>query len=275
MTYVRFWEIDAVRGMAVCMMVLYHAAFNLYYFGTGSFGIGTYWHISIDLSKTGWVVMQKTIAILFLLTVGISLSIAARRKPFRDIAKRGLTIFFWGIGITIATLIALQEGFILFGILHLIGVSIIISYWFIGKRILTLSAGILILLGGFFVSYLPQSIWLLPIGSPPTLFMLDYYPLFPWLGIVFLGLALGESLYNPARRLSKMAFSRTAHSLQPLPRQKYASTALYTIHYGLLAGIHAVASCLSWIGRYALVIYIIHQPILLTVLWTAGLVTIH
>jgi uncharacterized membrane protein len=29
----RFWEVDALRGMAVVMMVAYHLLYDLYYFG--------------------------------------------------------------------------------------------------------------------------------------------------------------------------------------------------------------------------------------------------
>ena len=240
----RFWEIDAVRGIAICMMVAYHTVSNLYYFGSG-----TVWQLSVDLSQWGWVLLQKTTALIFLLTVGVSLSIASKHKPYRKIAERGFVILCWGMVITIVTGILLSNGTIWFGILHLIGISILIGYWFTGRQIMSLIVGIAMIVGGLFVSNLPQNVWFLPLGSPPSLFMLDYYPLIPWFGAILIGIAIGERFYGDDRRRFR------------LPRAKIIQQMQYT------------AKPLSWAGKHALTIYVIHQPLLLAFLWIVGVIS--
>ena len=38
-----------------------------------------------------------------------------------------------------------------------------------------------------------RTIWLLPLGiHPATFFSVDYEPIFPWFGVVLIGMGLGE-----------------------------------------------------------------------------------
>jgi uncharacterized membrane protein len=55
---------------------------------------------------------------------------------------------------------------------------------------------------GLVLPALTGPIWMLPIGLHPADFTsLDYEPLFPWFGLVLLGMSTGFSLYPGGRRI--------------------------------------------------------------------------
>jgi uncharacterized membrane protein len=82
--------------------------------------------------------------------------------------------------------------------------------------------------------------WLLPLGiHTPFYASFDYFPLLPWLGIFLAGAALGKSAYVAKRSLIR----------RRLP-----------------------VSFINFAGRHSLLIYILHQPVILGVLYLLGLV---
>src|SRR3989344_2231938 len=118
----RFWAIDFARGLAVIGMIIFHALWQLNYF--------SYTTLSL---YSGWLgLFQKTIAITFLLLAGIGLTLSANRRDDYNswFVKRGLFIFGLGMLITTFTFLFFREGLIFFGVLHLIGASIILGIAF-------------------------------------------------------------------------------------------------------------------------------------------------
>ncbi len=138
----------------------------------------------------------------------------------------------WGLLITLVTWLLLPSGTILFGILHLIGVSAVLAYPFIKHRWLALWSGIVCLLLGFVVAPLSAPTWwLLPLGIEPLgFFSIDYYPILPWFGFVLIGIFFANTVYT----------NRKA-----------------TVHPCAMS-----ARSASWIGKHSLAIYLLHQPIL-------------
>lgn len=65
----RLWEVDLIRGMAVVSMVIFHLAFDLNYLGI----------LRIDLDSALWFYLARLTASLFLLLVGISLTLSHSR----------------------------------------------------------------------------------------------------------------------------------------------------------------------------------------------------
>ena len=60
----RWQGLDLARGVAILAMVVFHFAWDLYYFG----------YSTIDVTEVfGWVVFQKSILTSFLLLVGMGL----------------------------------------------------------------------------------------------------------------------------------------------------------------------------------------------------------
>ena len=110
---------------------------------------------------------------------------------------RGAGIFSLGLLVTAATWLYLGEGFIIFGILHLIGVSVMLSPLFFRFRRYNLIIGSCCILAGFFLTGIYGPWWLLPFGIHPAGFTsVDYTPLFPWFGVVLIGIGIGNFLYK-------------------------------------------------------------------------------
>lgn len=105
----RFWEIDFLRGIAVIMMIISNFVFDLTFFG-----------FSYPLSLTLSYYRAKKLKL---------------KKLFMKYFKRGMKIFSLGLLITLTTYLYLKEGFIIFGVLHFIGVSIILAYPFLKFKI--------------------------------------------------------------------------------------------------------------------------------------------
>lgn len=235
----RFWEVDALRGIAISMMILYHIAFDL-----------TYLHIAdIPLHSLSWQLFLFPIGVLFLLLVGISLSLSYSRiknssSPTQLRLKfllRGARILGLGFLITLATWIYPHEGFIVFGVLHCIGLSIILVFPLLEKQWENLFLGLVCVTLGLYIRTLTiQTDWFVWLGlTSPTFSSLDYFPLLPWCGIVLLGLFLGNTLYKDYRRRFN----------------------LWDLSDSLLIRFLAV------LGKHSLLIYLLHQPIILGVLY--------
>ena len=185
----RFWEIDFLRGVAIVMMALFHFLWDLNYFNL----------IQVSLYAGGWGIFQKATASLFLLLAGIVLTINySRRKDFiPEFLRRGTTVFALGLVITAATYIFLREEFIYFGILHLIGLSIILSVPLVRRKFLNLFAGAALIIAP--AVYNLQSLAITPLvwmGLAPPFTALDFFPLIPWFGVVLIGIFLGNVLYG-------------------------------------------------------------------------------
>jgi uncharacterized membrane protein len=239
----RFWEVDAARGVAIVMMVIYHLVWDL-----ASFNIVP----SIDLYGPFWQTFQRATASLFLVTVGVSLQLRAERLRARGQAhliwprqlRRAAIVFGAGLLVTAVTALAIPGGVVVFGILHLIGVSMVLAYPFMGLGVWNALPGLALLAaGGPISNTLVDGPWLVWLGLRyPGFTTVDYFPLVPWFGVVLLGLALGSAGYAGRHRPA-------------LPD---------------LTGAPPVR-LLTWMGRHALPIYLIHQPLLIALLIVLGL----
>lgn len=241
----RYWELDVTRGLAIAMMIAYHAA----------------WHAadangSRSLVLSGaWLWFQRATGGLFLFLVGIGLAISYSREKrkgtpesgvIRAFAKRGVLLFAMGIALTVGATM-LRLGRLDFGILHLIGAAIALSYPFIRWWTLAPLIGTLIISVGFLLESHRFDTWALVwMGMRPHGYdCLDYYPVAPWYGFVLWGIFLGNAAYPRGQR--RWAIRREA----PM----------------------AVLKPFALLGRYSLVVYVIHLPIILAVLLAAGIIS--
>jgi uncharacterized membrane protein len=230
----RLWEIDLLRGLAIIIMIIFHFLYDLNHFSL----------TKIRLYSGPMVYIAYITASVFIILVGISLTISYTKVQKRmsnsqirlKFLKRGLMVFLLGIIITFITWIYIPERFIIFGILHFIGISIILSFPLLRFRITNFILGfILISIGIYLKLFTFDFNWLIPLGFLPNrFFTIDYFPLLPWFGVVLIGIAIGNFIY-------------------PNGKRRY--------HIRDLSYYLSVKS-LCFLGRHSLIIYFIHQPIL-------------
>jgi uncharacterized membrane protein len=235
--------VDAARGAAIAMMVVYHLVYDLETFGG----------YEIESTSGFWARFADATASAFLFLVGISLAISysradSRRGLFGKYLRRGLRIFAYGMALTVV-LYVMGVGIVAFGILHLIGVSIILAYPLLKYRLANLILGLSIIAAGWYLlvqDVSSESPWLLAFGVvPENLPMPDYRPLLPWFGVVLLGLFAGNVLYGGGKRP------------EGVPRKA-----------------PPFARPLVPLGRNSLFIYLVHQPILVVLLAGLGVIEV-
>lgn len=222
--------IDALRGIAVIAMIGFHFTWDL----------GFFQMIDYDISfTTEGRVLSHLIAGTFLFLVGVSLTLAHRKElNARAFLKRFFKIAGAAALVSLGTFFATPEEWIFFGVLHCISLSSLLALPFLRApliivflvAVIALSAPTLIA-NSFFDR--PDMFWLgLNKDLPRTN---DYVPLLPWLGVVLMGVVTARLL------LTRDAF--TVHLARPSFKP------------------------LTLMGRYALPIYLLHQPVLMGLLW--------
>ncbi|MGI6225289.1 MAG: heparan-alpha-glucosaminide N-acetyltransferase [Peptococcales bacterium] len=218
----RIWEIDFFRGIAIILMSLFHLLYDL----------SEFYNFNIDYT-TGIVdIIGLSSAIMFITLTGISSSLS------KNNFKRAIKILFFAYIITALTYIYDPNTYINFGILHLIGVSILLYPFFkkLSPFLLLLLGLSIILMGNVFSNVTLAHNFLIPLGLTTSNYAaLDYYPLFPYFGVFLWGIAMGRIFYPEKQSLFK--FSPPAKN--PI----------------------------SFLGRHSLFIYLTHQPVFLTLLF--------
>lgn len=227
--------VDAWRGTALLFMVAYHFCFDLNYFGFARF----------DFQRDiVWLTLRALILSQFLLVVGVSLHLAtARGLDINRHARRLLVLVLSAGAVSAASYLVFPASGIFFGVLHFIAVASLLGLLFVRFHTLNAVLGIAWILFGLLYRDAwfdqPWANWVGLMTRKP--FTEDYVPLFPWFGVVLLGLFLGKSV---AGRGWPAAWR---------PRGWWGRM-------------------LTRAGRHSLAIYMLHQPVLLGVLYLAKLV---
>ncbi len=233
----RIHFLDSLRGFTLVNMVLFHLCYDLVFF------------LGMDLSwYEGWpgALWGSCIRWSFILISGMVFF--KGRHPLR----RGCVLLGWGCVLTIVTGLAVPEALIRFGVLSFLGAASLISaalYPYLKKipAVWGLSGCALLLavtwpltggglgFGGKILLGLPRGFygmgWLYWLGFPDeSFYSTDYFPVFPWIFLFFMGIYLAEIL-----------------------RDRYAL--LDRVRRWKPGG-------LAFLGRHSLYIYLVHQPVL-------------
>ncbi|HEV7346421.1 MAG TPA: heparan-alpha-glucosaminide N-acetyltransferase [Devosia sp.] len=235
----RFAIVDIARGVAIIAMVAYHLCWDLSYFRFIAPDVGY---------DPQWVLIARSILAVFLFLVGVGLVLghgAAIR--WRSFWRRWVFVLAGALAITVGTYFAFPQSFVYFGVLHAIALFSLLGLAFvrtpIGLAVLVASVTIALPLAYADPLFNEKAwswlgFWQVP---PPAN---DLVPVFPWFGVVLLGviaarLVLASGL---AARLAAIAPSGR------LPR------------------------LLAFLGRWSLLIYLLHQPLLLALVYPAAAV---
>ncbi len=221
----RFAFLDAARGFAVWLMIIYHFCYDLVLFKLA------YFNLTQDIF---WLSFRAMIVSLFLIIVGISLSFAFQiKKDWSTYYRRLMILGFAAALVSIGSYWLFGQRFIYFGILHFILIASVLALPFLKFNYLNLGLGLILIALGFTVQHSffnqPHLHWLgMMTFKPPTE---DFVPLVPWFGFVLIGIFLAKQL-----PISKLSTWKNDHWLKKI---------------------------LIFLGRYSLIIYLIHQPILI------------
>ena len=252
----RFMFFDTVRGILLLGMIGYHAMWDLVYL------LGHYeytWYTGVP-----GMVWQKTVCCGFILLSGFCTVLGHR------LLKRGIIISLCGIVIMAVTAIVIPENRVVFGVLTLIGASMIITAGL--RRLIPLrpagdrthcavwevicAAGIIacILFQGTMYGYLgthghpllyfPKWLYRNYVTAffgfrPAGFFSTDYFPLLPWFFLFLSGEAAGR-LFRGMDWLKADIFRK---GIRPF----------------------------AFLGRHSLLIYMLHQPVLYGIFMLWGL----
>jgi uncharacterized membrane protein len=226
----RFDRLDALRGIAIVWMAAFHFSFDLNYFG--------FIHQNFYRDPV-WTVQRMCIVTIFMSCVGAGQAIAsAEQQSLARFWKRWAQIAGCAVLVSFGSWLMFPRSFISFGVLHAIALMLIVvrftTSWGAWRWPLGLVAIVLprLVADPFFDSRWTNWVGLvtrLPVTE-------DYAPILPWLGVVWWGAAAADWLL--ARRPALLS--------RELPR---------------------FARPLAVLGRWSLSFYMLHQPVLIGLLW--------
>ncbi len=247
----RIWELDALRGICVLLMILDHIMYDLgFIFGDiwrqagvhpqlyalCQFAAAVYWPSMLRMLVRAGVLAS------FIGVCGVSCSFS--RSNF----WRGVRLLVVALLLSLVTWSAdrfLGQRDVLtirFGVLHMLALSIL-AYSLVSRfrRNIVLGLGLLLVAMGLYFYYNPLPGYsllggVLGVGAA-GFYSADYFPLLPWTGYLLVGAAIGSSLYHP--RVSYFPRMGQRKILRPL----------------------------LFIGRHALLFYVLHQPVVYGLLW--------
>lgn len=232
----RYALIDTLRGFWLLNMIAFHLCYDIFVV----YGLDSFW-----FARPAVVVWERFICVSFILISGVSLHFSQHAY------RRGIIINLCGFLITAVTYFAMPQQAVWFGVLNLIGCSMLIGQAL--RRLLDklnpyLGAGVSLLLFavfygvperyvGFFnikllrvPDFFYQFKYVAFLGFPDEGFRSsDYFPIITWIFMFF----IGYFLWHIVKNFHKEEWFR--RGFRPL----------------------------SFVGRHTLIIYMAHQPVLM------------
>lgn len=256
----RLHLVDEYRGFWIVNMIVYHGIWDLVYI----FGCNWQWFRS-DVA----FIWQQWGCWSFIFISGFCWQMS------RHHIKRGLQVFLAGLVITVVTLVFMPSSRVIFGVLTLLGSSMLLMvpfdklYKICERRVSGFSlmgaiASFVIFLfvypvnDGYFgvagikMIELPSGLYSNLLGSylgftEPGFWSTDYFSILPWFFMYLVG------------------YFTYSFCMKPRCQTSDASLALETqTAVGILS--KSICPPLGWVGRNSLIIYMLHQPVIYSIL---------
>ncbi len=239
----RLHMLDELRGLAVVCMIFYHA----FYMAGVMFGFS--WGTKLmDI----FMPAEPWFAGGFIVISGMACNLS------KSNLERGVKLGLIALGVTLVTYLFKPEYIVVFGILHMLA-SCMILYGLIEKYLSLIPMWVGIFVNALIFVFLlgtPEGTYGIPFllemkfpenwyttnflfmfGFPNnTFFSSDYFPIVPWIFLFFAGGFLGRLI--PKKKFPKWTAKK---HIPPL----------------------------AFIGRHALLFYLLHQPVIYVICWTA------
>ena len=231
--------VDALRGVAITMMIAYHVCFDLTFF---------HWTDWAMLDDARWIAWRSGIVTSFLFVTGLSLALRDERDQRtqtgwldRAFLRRWAQVAGAALLVTVGSMLLFPDRFIYFGVLHFVAAAMWICRraprlggWAVAMGLAAIALGLTVAHPAFD----PRAIDWIGFATVKPITE-DYVPLFPWIGVVLVGCGLGA--WWGRRRFALSTPLAAAWSASPRP-----------IRVGL-----------ATMGRWSLTIYLLHQPLLM------------
>ncbi len=222
----RYDRLDALRGLAIVWMALFHLAFDLNHFR----------FIRQDFyTDPFWTLQRVCIVSVFMFCAGLGQAVASRQgQGWPRFWTRWSQVAGCALLVSLGSWWMFPRSFITFGVLHGLALMLIVArlsagwgrwLWPLGLAAVLLP---LVVQHAWFDSR--WSNWVGLVTRKPV--TEDYAPLLPWLGVVWWGLASGQWVLRQRREW-------------------------------LCGAIHAGLRPLALLGRWSLSFYMLHQPLLI------------
>lgn len=181
-----------------------------------------------------WILFRGLILSMFLLSVGMSLHLAYSERIKEDkLFKRTMKLLAVSVLISAGSYLVFPTQWIYFGVIHFIAVASVIGVLFVKRPNLALFLGIVIIasyVAAFF--RLDGLLEFLSLHLPLPRHTVDVVSFTPWFGVVLIG------IFMMHKRL-----------------------------FGARIGENGLTQRLSFLGRHALAVYLLQQPVLFSLFY--------
>lgn len=237
--------LDALRGVAMVWMTLFHFCFDLAYLGLTR---------SNFYQDPFWTTQRTCIVSLFLGCVGAAQALAQHQgQSAARFWRRWAQIALCALAVSVGSYLVFPGSYIYFGVLHGIALMLLVLRWLPLSQTARFVLGALALVAPLLAQQAHASgllgaaldgrawNWLGLVSHKPV--TEDYVPLLPWLGV---------ALWAQAASLWGLRRAGATHALLPSRL--------------LPAPLRPALQGLAWLGRWSLSYYMLHQPLMLGML---------
>ena len=263
----RLLEIDFIKGFAVILMIIFHVFYLPKYIG-------------LDISSDTLLLncIARISQFIFITLVGVNIVISHQKysekdkyldkdsdkninktysdlynnnNTFKQIVRAGYILLAGGC-ISIITYLLFDDWYVKFGILHFIGVCILLLFKFVDNIYVLIPINILILIlwglktinGNSIVlnqyfNWVPEKVVFVTGLYNVNFKAMDHFPIIPWMSVMINGILIGKLLYNKTHRkyeiLKKLHDKVEENTIMKLIAKtgKY-SFRIYIVHYVII-----------------------------------------